>query len=107
MNSYHKACIGCHKEIAQTGKTSGPVTCGKCHVVTTKTQKQTPWPGAEFDFYLHNLHSDATQGNCASCHHTGDKSSCKDCHDSGDKEGIISYRKAAHSSCLLLRQLNM
>jgi len=100
MNSYHKACIGCHKEIAQTGKNSGPVTCGKCHVVTTKTRKQTPWPGAEFDFYLHNLHSDASQGNCVSCHHTGDKSSCKDCHGSVDNGEVISYRKAAHSSCL-------
>lgn len=63
MNSFHKACIGCHKEIAQTGKSSGPVTCGKCHMVTTKIRKQTPWPGAEFDFYLHNLHSDASQGD--------------------------------------------
>ena len=35
-----------------------------------------------------------------SCHHPGDISSCKDCHNSGDKGGVISYRKAAHSSCL-------
>jgi len=100
MNSYHKACIGCHKEIAQSNKNSGPVTCGKCHVVTTKTLKQTPWPGAEFDFYLHNLHSDASQGDCVSCHHTGDKSSCKDCHGSVDNGEVISYRKAVHSACL-------
>ena len=99
MNSYHKACIGCHKKIAQTGKSRGPVTCGKCHVVTTKTRKQTPWPGVEFDFYLHNLHSDASQGNCVSCHHTGDRSSCRDCHGLTDN-GIPSYKNAAHFSCL-------
>ncbi|MBP1709668.1 MAG: cytochrome c class [Deltaproteobacteria bacterium] len=99
MNSYHKACIGCHKEIAQYGKSSGPVTCGKCHVVTTRIRKQTPWPGAEFDFYLHKLHSEVSQGNCVSCHHTGDRSSCRDCHGLSDN-GIPSYKNAAHSTCL-------
>jgi hypothetical protein len=100
MNSYHKACIGCHKKIAQAGKSSGPVICGECHVVKIKARKKDARPGAGFDFYLHNLHVEASNEDCARCHHTGDKSSCKDCHGPVDKGEVVSYKKAAHSSCL-------
>ena len=99
MNSYHKECIDCHKKVAQAGKDSGPVTCGKCHVVNTKEKKEEPRPGAGFDYYSHNLHIEVCNEDCVSCHHTGDRSSCRECHGLTDN-GVPSYKNAAHSSCL-------
>jgi len=99
MNSYHKACIGCHKKTVQTGKKSGPVICGECHAVRAKAIKQEAWPSAKFDFYLHKLHVEISNKDCVRCHHTGEKSSCRDCHSLTDN-GIPSYKNGAHSLCL-------
>ena len=102
MNSYHDDCIGCHKKLAKEGKKTGPVTCGECHVRenTEKAREEAPWPDAGFDYYLHHVHADAAGGDCGVCHHTGDMTSCRDCH--GEKEGgdVLSFRKAAHLSCI-------
>ncbi|HAX98534.1 MAG TPA: hypothetical protein DCY12_06530 [Candidatus Atribacteria bacterium] len=99
MNSYHKACIGCHKEISQTGKSSGPVTCGECHMVKNREIKEKAWPDAGFNYYSHNLHVEVCNRDCVNCHHTGDNSSCRDCHGLTNN-GIPSYKNAAHSSCI-------
>lgn len=32
MEAFHGQCIGCHEE-----KASGPVLCGECHILSTKT----------------------------------------------------------------------
>ncbi|MBN2333416.1 MAG: cytochrome c3 family protein [Deltaproteobacteria bacterium] len=31
--AFHRSCTGCHKVMAAAGKTTGPRTCGGCHVV--------------------------------------------------------------------------
>ena len=31
MDSFHKACMGCHAQRSDERKKSGPVTCGECH----------------------------------------------------------------------------
>ena len=33
INSYHDACINCHKERFEEGRKAGAVTCGGCHVI--------------------------------------------------------------------------
>jgi len=102
MNSYHDDCIGCHNKTTNEGKKTGPVTCGECHIWDNQqqSQKKAPWPDAGFDYYLHHLHSDAAGGDCGVCHHTGDMTSCRDCHGEKDVNEILSFREAAHSSCI-------
>jgi c(7)-type cytochrome triheme protein len=31
QQAFHRQCIGCHRQLKQEGKKSGPVTCGQCH----------------------------------------------------------------------------
>jgi c(7)-type cytochrome triheme protein len=31
QQAFHRQCIGCHRQLQQEGKKSGPVTCGQCH----------------------------------------------------------------------------
>lgn len=98
MNAYHESCIGCHQKFIQEGKESGPIVCGKCHLVANVNFKGEPWPDAGFDYYTHSVHANLS-GDCMSCHHTGDRVSCRQCHGLTDN-GIPSYRKVAHYSCL-------
>lgn len=108
MNSYHDSCIGCHDDRLAGGKSSGPVTCGECHV-----SRDTEWmQPAGFDHLLHHKHEKAMNQQCGTCHHIfseqhqrleyqeGMESSCRDCHrDIGDAN-IASFRDAAHDGCL-------
>ncbi|RLA92100.1 MAG: hypothetical protein DRG25_06830, partial [Deltaproteobacteria bacterium] len=101
MNSYHHDCIGCHSKLANEGKKTGPVTCGECHAwENTQKAEKVVWPDAGFDYYLHNLHADAAGGDCGICHHTGDMTSCRNCHGKKDGDETLSFRKAAHISCI-------
>ncbi|HYA03931.1 MAG TPA: cytochrome c3 family protein [Syntrophobacteria bacterium] len=31
QQAFHRECMGCHRQLTQEGKKSGPVTCGQCH----------------------------------------------------------------------------
>ena len=100
MRSYHAECIGCHKNIHKAHKKSGPVVCGKCHLINNTSIKKTDWPSARFDFHSNNLHIKFPDGDCLGCHHTGDLFSCRKCHREKDEKHVPSLRKALHASCL-------
>jgi c(7)-type cytochrome triheme protein len=39
QQAYHRQCMGCHRQVSQEGKKSGPVTCGECHPWKKKTSQ--------------------------------------------------------------------
>lgn len=107
MDIYHNNCIGCHEDTM--GKT-GPVVCRDCH-----TKKETAKSSREpmgFDNSLHFRHTDALDSKCELCHHDydattqklfyakGKEGSCRYCHKTQKEDNRISFREAAHESCL-------
>ncbi|MBW1898875.1 MAG: hypothetical protein JRI61_07435, partial [Deltaproteobacteria bacterium] len=114
MDIYHNNCITCHEEIAEKNETSGPVTCGECHV--EKQVYDAYWHSSGFDNSLHYRHIKATDNipgskldnTCQQCHthcktgiyEKGKETSCRYCHmDKADKEKP-SFKNAAHTSCI-------
>jgi len=109
MQLYHDNCIGCHRELIQSGMESGPVTCGECHrrdplYISTRRE-------IGFDKSLHHRHVKVKGEDCSQCHHTydekeeklvyvkGEESSCRDCHQKEARDKIPSMTTAAHMNC--------
>jgi hypothetical protein len=97
---YHTSCIGCHADLAATGKSSGPLSgnCRGCHSRSPETDSS--WVPLIFNPSLHYRHESAelippdpdTKTNCSACHHLydsaiqktsyikGEENSCQYCH---------------------------
>jgi hypothetical protein len=110
MKIYHDECIACHKEMREPGKSSGPVTCGECHVGKGTVQSSRQVIG--LDKSLHYRHVQAMDNKCAQCHHDydpqtqelfyaeGREGACLYCHKEQTEENRISNRLASHQSCV-------
>jgi len=109
-DSYHDACMGCHKDRADQGITSGPVKCGECHV-RQPASLSTRQPLA-FDYSLHHRHVAAMEEKCDRCHHVyneqtnaleygkGVEDACRRCHGDENDGDAPSLRHASHASCV-------
>lgn len=121
---YHADCIGCHLEIRDQGKNSGPVTgeCRLCHSTASKYINAALPFG--MDKSLHFRHTIAEtirpannfdmekDGNCSSCHHEYDKEqkktvyakgkegTCRYCHKPEMTEDVRSFQTVAHEGCV-------
>jgi Class III cytochrome C family len=110
MDIYHEYCLRCHKETAQRGMESGPVTCGECHVEKPRVCSSLQPVG--YDLSLHYRHIQAVEGDCGICHHQydpqskgleyvkGEEASCRDCHRDRLQENRQSFRFVAHEACI-------
>lgn len=110
MDGYHEHCLACHKETARSGKPSGPVTCGECHV--KKPDVFSTRQPVVMDLSLHARHIDAADGKCDTCHHQYDEAlkklvyvqgqevSCRDCHGTVPAERRPTFRSVSHESCI-------
>lgn len=115
---YHANCIGCHKDIAATGKDSGPtdVSCRSCH---TTEAPASAWRPIHMDKSLHYRHiaskaipAGGEDANCAACHHKydeaskklvpakGEEQACASCHGEKAKDDVKSLQTAAHMACV-------
>ncbi|NQU09774.1 cytochrome c3 family protein [bacterium] len=65
MNSFHQACIGCHKERAAEAKKAGPTDCGDCHVIERQSAPAEYHPVLP-DYY--EVLRDTYHRNCMACH---------------------------------------
>lgn len=116
---YHAECIGCHRETAAAGKTSGPVdvSCRSCHDAAEAVPSD--WSPIRLGKSLHYRHiaSDLIpkgneEANCAACHHKydeaakkivpakGEEESCAACHKAEPKEDVKDLRTASHTACV-------
>ena len=69
MNSYHTACIGCHKGRIKEGKKGGPVTCGECHI--KKAHEKIQYLAIKPEYY--QPAQDIYHQDCLACHKQGEK----------------------------------
>jgi len=69
MNSYHTACIGCHKGRIKEGKKSGPATCGECHI--KKAHEKIQYLAIKPEYY--QPAQDVYHQECLACHKQGKK----------------------------------
>ena len=114
MDLYHQNCTGCHRERLFENKKSGPITCGGCHAIDSRTMSSARPVG--FDRLLHYRHEKAAGGKCGTCHHAYDKDTgklfydkgkegtCRYCHKASDQDNRISFKKAAHMACIACHQ---
>jgi hypothetical protein len=65
MNSFHDACMDCHKQRATGNKRAGPLTCGECHRVTAEARHKEYLPVLPkyYDKLRDTYHKD-----CLACH---------------------------------------
>jgi hypothetical protein len=110
ITAYHDTCISCHEQRSASSLSSGPVTCGECHV------KRPPAVSARapmaWDYSLHARHVKAEADRCESCHHVWDEAAqrlryekgaeeaCRNCHGELDVERNLSLANASHVSCV-------
>lgn len=115
---YHANCIGCHKDVAATGKDTGPtdVSCRSCHSTETTA---SDWRSIDMDKSLHYRHIASSsipkggeEANCAACHHKydenakklvsakGEEGNCSYCHKEEAKDDVKSLRTASHVACV-------
>jgi hypothetical protein len=86
------------------------VACGECHRKTPLyTSSRQPF---SLDKSLHYRHVRANKDKCETCHHIYDEESkklvyvegqenpCRDCHRGATEENRVSFRLAAHESCI-------
>ena len=110
IDAYHDSCIGCHRERAADALSSGPVTCGECHV---RRQPGVSTRAAMFfDYSLHARHAKAFEDKCENCHHVYDEAAkelkyekgkeegCASCHGDVDEERKLSLSNASHRACI-------
>ncbi|MFO7964990.1 MAG: cytochrome c3 family protein [Desulfobacterales bacterium] len=109
METYHTNCIGCHRELRGKQQTGGPLTCGECH---REPVPEIDRDSMSFNHSLHYRHVKAADKECGLCHHVydkeaektvyakGEEGSCRYCHKQEDSDTGMSFRKAAHMSCL-------
>jgi hypothetical protein len=110
MDIYHDQCIGCHKQGTAETKTSGPVTCGRCHVENAAVN--SIWQPIGLDLAMHYRHVKANQKKCETCHHEynaqtkmlvyakGKEGACVYCHKAVTEENRIANRQASHMACV-------
>ncbi len=110
MDAYHEACMGCHKEREARSATSGPLTCGECHVKYEPGVSQRL--AMTFNYSLHARHSLAFEDKCETCHHVYDEATqtlvyvkgreegCPSCHGASDEDKKPSLRNASHRKCV-------
>lgn len=110
MGIYHTRCIGCHEENKAQHQTSGPVTCGDCHVKAVRSRSD--WRPIHMDRSLHYRHIKANDRQCGRCHHRydaktrtlyyakGQEEACIYCHKPRTEGNRISMRLASHISCI-------
>ena len=109
--AFHNGCIGCHTQMAQQGKNTGPLesSCRSCH--NPRPDITSAQVVNEFNKIVHFKHtsSDAipapagSDKNCASCHHTGfDKEKGRFIYTEGkeDKCGSCHYTEAEKAKVL-------
>ncbi len=87
MDTYHLACIGCHRETRAAGEKRGPQTCGECHRPGRALSSRQPMG---FDLSLHQRHAKASENKCDACHHAYDPATRKLFYDKG-QEGTCRY----------------
>ncbi len=110
MDLYHDKCLGCHKERTETGQESGPVTCGKCHIVGPEPVSiRQPM---KFDYSLHYRHVRELNDQCGECHHVYNEDkkeleyvkdkedACVACHGDKDEDKKLSLKNASHKNCI-------
>jgi len=109
MNAWHRRCIGCHQKTLATEISTGPLTCGQCHIRRAPAVPEIAGP-AFYDVY-HELHEDL-DGGCGLCHHEydaekdelyyaeGAEVACRECHQESAGVEMPSARDAAHRSCV-------
>lgn len=109
MDVYHKFCIECHADMAKADQKTGPVDCGSCHQGDTVASSQHP---VNFNKALHQLHIEAEDNRCESCHHVydanakklvpgkGQEKACRHCHQAEEGGPVLSLRQASHQSCI-------
>jgi hypothetical protein len=107
MNSFHDACMACHKQRAAENKKAGPLTCGECHRV--KKYAPAAWPKVAFDYAVHDKHDKALEQKCDLCHYmsperqqklAGTKPEHRDWLLDADPAKSLADRNAAHLKCL-------
>jgi hypothetical protein len=110
LDQYHDGCIGCHDTTARAGETTGPRECGACHQRRPSVIPEQH--RLNFDRSLHQRHLIATENECQVCHHgynedsgrvvyqKGEEIACRSCHPSGQPDDPLSYRTAAHRTCI-------
>jgi hypothetical protein len=64
-NSYHDACIGCHQERRDLKLSTGPDTCGECHIAEQKLVAKTYQPR---DTAFYTGLQDTYHQDCLQCH---------------------------------------
>jgi len=108
---YHGKCITCHKErTGKGGAKTGPTACGGCHV--RRTPATSGRRDVTFNYALHDVHVQATQKKCRSCHNAYDEGKKKfvytvglqggagDFHGSDDVQVKALLRLSAHKTCV-------
>ncbi len=65
MQAWHDGCIGCHTERAKRKESSGPLTCGQCHVKDRKAMAHEFVP--VLPSYYEPLR-DTYHADCRACH---------------------------------------
>ncbi len=110
IDTYHDTCIGCHNQRHDAGMTSGPITCGECHVRRMPVASMRT--GIRFDGSLHGRHAQAFPEKCDPCHHVydeirqqlvyekGAEEACGACHGEADEQATPSLRNASHIDCV-------
>ena len=124
---YHKACIGCHTDMAAKGQKTGPLdgACRSCH--DAKPKLSSAKLDAGLTNALHFRHSSSKElpsamkdeatgemrkDNCDRCHHEynkdtkktfyakGKEGTCRSCHEAKPTKESRSMSQAAHDSCV-------
>ncbi len=110
MEHYHYNCMSCHEQRGSAGQSTGPLTCGDCHV--EQDAGRSLRDEMRFDYSLHGRHSQAESDKCESCHHVyneqkqaleyqkGAESACADCHGERDEGSNPSLGNASHRACV-------
>ena len=111
-DTYHTNCLLCHKEGEEHVEGDAVSLDWKDFYLKRREEEKATWPKGGFDHYLHDKHEKVLQGRCRDCHHTyneekgklvyeeGTESSCRDCHGNKDEGKVLSFRNAAHMSCI-------
>lgn len=109
VDRYHDKCIACHKERTGQAKT-GPTACGGCHV--RRAPSTTGRRDVTFNYALHDVHVQATQKKCRTCHNAYDEKKKKfiytvglaggagDFHGADDQQKKAALQRVAHKTCV-------
>ena len=111
-DTYHTNCLLCHKEGEEHVEGDAVSHDWKDLYIKRREEEKVTWPKGGFDHFLHYQHEKALKEGCRDCHHTynekegklfyeeGTESSCRDCHGDKDDGKILSFRNAAHMTCI-------